>query len=207
MRIKSILLTVRELGNRIFTTHEACISSGKSLSAVTQSLNNLVKDGILVKIYRGIWMYESQEAISPYAVIPYLFPKDRTYVSFVSALHLHGIIEQIPQVATLATTSRTSVIHTKLGDFQAHHIAPSFFDGFNWYKDHGNFLIAEPEKALVDCLYLSAYKNNRYAYFPEMNFPKSFSFKNAKKWTNKIQSRSARSYVMSKLQNIIKKYN
>ena len=69
---------------------------------------------------------------------------------------MHGIIEQIPQVVTLASTAHTSTLRTKTGVFSVHQIAPVLFDGFDWYKGEGNFLIAEPEKALADYLYFVA---------------------------------------------------
>jgi len=173
------------------------------MSAATQSLNNLVKEGIIVKICRGVWAEAGDTMISPYAAIPYLFPEHRAYVSFISALHLHGIIEQIPQVTTLASTAHARTIHTALGVFYVHRITPSFFTGFGWYKENGNFLIAEPEKALVDSLYLSAYKKKRFGHFPELNFPKSFSFKKARSWANSIPSRTTRSYVNKRLEEIL----
>ncbi|MBU1657058.1 MAG: hypothetical protein KJ995_00410 [Candidatus Omnitrophica bacterium] len=202
MRRRTVLLTIRDLGKQIFTTHEISLASGKSLSVVTQSLNNLVREGAVVKISRGIWAREGGGAVSPYAVIPYLFPRHRAYVSFISALHLYGIIEQIPQITTLASTAHSRVIRTGLGVFHAHHIAPSFFAGFDWYKNSGSFLIAAPEKALVDCLYLSAYKKKAFAHFPELYFPGSFSFKKAREWAGNIHSRSARSYVEKQLEGI-----
>ena len=202
MRRRSVFSTINKLEHRIFTTHEIFISSGKSLSVVTQSLNNLVREGAVKKIFRGVWMQEGNEAVSPYAVIPYLFPRHRAYISFISALHLHGIIEQIPQVTTLASTDHSRIIRTKAGVFYTHHIAPSFFTGFGWYKGDASFLIAEPEKALVDSLYLSAYKKRRFGHFPELHFSNSFSFKRAKEWANKINSLSARVYVKKKLEAI-----
>lgn len=202
MRRRSVLLTINELGNRIFTTHEISMSSGKSLSVVTQALNNLVKEGFAIKIYRGVWMRGGGEAVSPYAVIPYLFPRHRAYISFVSALHLHGIIEQIPQVTTLASTDHSRIIRTNVGVFYTHHIAPSFFAGFGWYKGTASFLIADPEKALVDSLYLSAHKKKRFGYFPELHFPAFFSFKRAREWADKINSLATRVYVKGKLEAI-----
>ncbi len=202
MRRRSILLTINKLSNRIFTTREIAMSSGKSLSVATQSLNNLVRDGVLAKICRGVWMKEGNEAVSPYAVIPYLFPRHRAYISFITALHLHGIIEQIPQVTTLASTDHSRIIRTKAGVFHTHHIAPSFFAGFGWYKGNAGFLIAEPEKALVDSLYLSAHRKRQFGHFPELRFPGSFSFKRAKAWADKINGPAARVYVKSKLEAI-----
>lgn len=208
MRRRSVLFTIGKLRKRIFTTREISMVSGKSLSAATQALNNLAREGFVAKIYRGVWAQESSEALSPFAVIPYLFPGHRVYVSFISALHLCGIIEQIPQVTTLASPSHAKTIHTKIGVFNTHHIVPSFFIGFGWHLGSGSlpagqgFLIAEPEKALVDCLYLSAYKKKMFGHFPELHFPGSFSFKRAKAWADRIHSKTARTHVRKMLTDI-----
>ena len=203
MRRGSILSTITKLDTRIFTTNQLSSASRKSPSAVNQSLNNLVKEGAVIKIYRGIWAIRlGGEDISPYAVMPYLFPAARAYVSFISALHIYGIIEQIPQVTTIASTAHTRTIRTAAGDFYAHRITPSFFAGFDWYKKSGSFLIAEPEKALVDSLYLSAYKKKHFGNFPELNFPESFSFKKARMWDSRIPSPKARVYAAKKLAEI-----
>ncbi|PIW68635.1 MAG: hypothetical protein COW10_01435, partial [Candidatus Omnitrophica bacterium CG12_big_fil_rev_8_21_14_0_65_42_8] len=61
----------------------------------------------------------------------------------------------------------------------------------------------EPEKALVDSIYLSACKKKQFAYFPELHFPKSFSFKKAKEWTKKIPNTKISSYVQKKLNRIL----
>jgi len=202
MRRISIFSTINKLRGQIFTTHEISLLSGKSLSVVTQSLNNLVREGAVTKVSRGVWMREGGEAVSPYSIIPYLFPRHRAYVSFITALHIHGIIEQIPQVTELASTGHAGTIRTNLGVFYTHHIAPSFFAGFGWYKGNSGFLIAEPEKALIDSLYLSAHKKRRFGHFPELHFPDSFSFKRAGAWANKIDNKTTRVYVLKKLEYI-----
>lgn len=195
----SILACIKKLHRPVWTTHELAMLSGKSLSATTQALNFLQRQGLVFKIYRGIWAEAGNERVIAYAVIPHLFARQRAYVSFISALHLYGIIEQIPQEITLASTLHTKTIRTKIGVFSVHRIAPSFFNGFSWHKDAGAFLIAEPEKALVDSLYLSACKKKQFGYFPELHFPKSFSFKKAKEWARKIPNARISSYVQKKL--------
>lgn len=199
---KSILSSIKQLHRPVFTTRELAMLSGKSLSATTQALNFLVKQGLIFKIYRGIWGEVDSRLLSQYTVIPFLLPRHRAYVSFISALHLYGIIEQIPQVITLASTYHTKIIKTKIGVYSIHRIEPSFFSGFDWYKGTGSFLIAEPEKALVDCLYLSACKKKQFGYFPELYFPKSFSFKKAKAWVKKIPDPKIRTNVQRKLDNL-----
>ena len=66
MRRRSILSTIKKLGKPIFTTRELSFVSGKSASVVTQSLNNLVKEGMVIKVYRGLWAQEGLESLSPY---------------------------------------------------------------------------------------------------------------------------------------------
>lgn len=199
-----VLTAIKNLQRPVFTTHETAISSGGSVSNVIQTLNHLCKEGVVLKISRGIWSLDiGSEKISPYSVIPFLLSNQRMYVSFISALHLHGIIEQIPQTVTLASMSHTRTITTKAGVFYIHRIAPSFFKGFDWYKGSGKFLIAEPEKALIDCLYLSARRKKQFSHFPELRFPKTFSFKKAKDWANQIPDKNIRCCVNKKLEGII----
>lgn len=200
----SVLETIKQLRRRVFTTREISDYCGGTLSNTTQALNYLSRKKIILKISRGIWGLEiGSERLSAYMVIPFLLHSHRAYVSFISALHLHGIIEQIPQITTLASTNHTKIIRTKLGAFYIHKIAPSFFKGFNWYKGTGSFLIAEPEKALIDCLYMSTRKKKQFGYFPELHFPKSFSFNKAKRWANSIPDGKIRASVIKKLDKLI----
>lgn len=203
---KNILSFIKELGRTIFTTAELSAISGKSLSATIQALNYLQEQGVVFKIYRGVWAEVTGKSLSPYRVIPFLFPKHQAYVSFLSALHFYGIIEQIPQVISLASTLHTRTINTKLGTFSVHQIDSSFFDGFDWYKKEGDFLLAEPEKSLVDCLYLAGYKKKQFGHFPELHFPKGFSFKKAERWIERIPNPKVRLSAQKRLASIRKQY-
>src|SRR3990167_8563429 len=120
----NIMVSIKKLGRPVFTTHEMIAISGKSASTIVQSLNRLANQGLIIKIYQGVWAEPEPRALSPFEIIPHLFPRQRVYVSFISALHLHGIIEQIPQVITLASTSHSNIIRTKTGVFYVHHISP-----------------------------------------------------------------------------------
>jgi len=200
---RNIQVFIKQLKHPVFTTQQLCALSGKSASTVTQALNRLEKQGLILKVYRGIWAEAAGGQISPFSLVPFLLPRQRSYVSFITALHLYGIVEQIPQVITLASTSHTRKVRTKLGVFSIHHITPRFFSGFDWYQNKGDFLIAEPEKALVDSLYLSAYKKRQFGYFPELHFPRSFSFRKAREWTGRIPNKKVRTYVQRRLTEIV----
>jgi len=58
------------------------------------------------------------------------------------------------------------------------------------------------EKALIDSLYLSARKKKQFSYFPELYFPKSFSFKKDTRWVEKIPDPRIKSSVEKKLTEI-----
>jgi predicted transcriptional regulator of viral defense system len=202
MSREPILTYVKKLNRAVFTTREVYSVSGKSLSGVVQGLNHLIKIGALVKIRRGVWAEPSVDPISPFSIIPFLPGGHRIYLSFISALHLHGIIEQIPQTISCASIAHTHVFKTAVGVFSIHRIAPDFFFGFDWYKKTGDFLVAGPEKALLDCLYLSGRKGNQFKYFPELHFPPSFSFPKARRWARLIKDLRLRKHVLNQLEEI-----
>lgn len=203
MKKHSIFIDIKKLNRAVFTTGDLCRLAGKSASTVTQSLNNLVREGILVKVYRGVWADKSK-SLSPYAAINSLFSSQRVYVSFTSALHLHGIIGQIPQGITLASIGHSKRLFTALGSFSLHKVSADFFKGFDWYRGGDAFLIAEPEKALIDCLYLSTRKKNQFGHFPELDFSRKFSFKKADFWIKKITDPNIGKKVREKYATLIK---
>ncbi len=202
MSREPVLMYVKKLKRPVFTTREVFAVSGKSLSGVVQGLNHLSKLGAVLKIRRGVWAEPSVDPLSPFRVIPYLPMGRRTYVSFISALNLHGIIEQIPHIITCASIAHTRVLKTAIGTFSIHRIAPDFFFGYDWYKQTGDFLIATPEKALLDCLYLSGRRGNQFRHFPELRFPPSFSFPKARRWASMIKDRRLRKLVLERLEEI-----
>jgi len=199
---RNILVSIKKLGQPVFTTHEITAISGKSPSTIVHSLKRLADKGLVTKIYHGIWAEAGSQKVSGFEIIPHIFPQQRVYVSFISALHLYGILEQIPQVITLASTAHTTTVRTAVGIYEVHQISSALFNGFDWYKGKGNFLIAEPEKALVDSLYLSSRKKKQFGYFPELYFPPKFSFKKAEEWVNQIREVYIKNYIFRKLKKL-----
>jgi len=186
----------------VFTSREVAALSGKTMSATTQGLSYLARLGILLKIRRGLWADLGNDRLSPLAIVPYIASGHRTYVSFVSALHFRGLIEQIPQVIAVASTAHSKTVRTPLGTYRIHRISPDFFDGFDWYGKSRDVLMASAEKALVDSLYLSVHRKKQYRFFPELHFPASFSFKRAESWARRIPSPRARARVFKDLERL-----
>jgi predicted transcriptional regulator of viral defense system len=193
---KNLAGCVAALGRKVFTSGELAAVSGRSASVVSQGLGFMRRQGLVVNVGHGLWA-AGAEPPGQYEVVPYLLPKQRVYVSFTSALHLHGVIDQIPQVITLASVSHSMEITTSVGSFRVHHLSPEMFCGFEWHGKR-DFLLAEPEKAMVDCLYVSAFRKRQFSHFPELDL-RGFSFKKAAAWVGRIKSVRAAAHVSSRL--------
>jgi predicted transcriptional regulator of viral defense system len=191
---------VLAMGNPVFTTRQIAAIRGGSLSATSQALARMDKQGLVKKATRGVWCIPDDLRFTLFALVPMLAGTHRAYVSMISALHLHGLIEQIPQIVFAATTGHTRVRQTTLGSYSYHRIHPDFFAGFDWYGRRQDFLVASPEKALVDTLYLSSRKGKRFRFFPEINRGANIDFERAGEWAERIAHDAwTRQFVLQKL--------
>ena len=154
----------------IFTTREFALADGLSLSAAAKRLKRLSDKDRLTRVTRGIWANTGHPYFHPLSCVPYLLGKEQGYVSFLTALHLHGVISQIPKTIQVATTGRGRSLDSPVARFEFFQIKPELMrDGVDWSESQLPYLIAGPEKALVDTLYLSTRKNRRFARLPELD--------------------------------------
>ena len=196
---------VHSIGRAVFTTRQIAALRGSSLSAASQGLARMEQRGLVKKVTRGIWCVPDDPRFTPFVLVPLLAGGHRAYVSLISALHLHGVIEQIPEIIYAVTTGHTRVRKTSVGAYSYHRIRPRFFTGFNWYGNRQDFLIATLEKALVDSLYLSSRKGKRFEFFPEIDLGADFEFKRAYEWVDLIEDDPwTRVYVLRRLQTLEK---
>jgi len=81
-------------------------------------------------------------------------------VSLEFALNFYGLIPEKVVEVTSVSTKKTARFSNEFGGYTYQHIAPGAFQGFRSVKDSNGFrsFIAEPEKAVVDFLYLNLYK-------------------------------------------------
>ncbi len=158
----SVHKAIQQIERPVFSTREISSLCETSLSSASQALGRLEKQGLLTRAARGVWCVTTDPRFTSFQLVPFLAGNHQAYVSFFSALHLHGMIEQIPQVVYAATTAHTRRRMTPVGAFSFHRMSPYFFSGYDWYRGGRSFLIASPEKGLVDCLYLSSRKGKRF---------------------------------------------
>lgn len=122
----------------------------QSVSTLHRLIGDLVQSEILGKLERGKY-YVNDTRVDDFTKANIFYSP--SYVSFETALNHHGILSQFPYETTSATPkkSKSKVVSDKLYSYT--QIKKSLFWG---YFKQGNYLIAEPEKALLDQLYLHA---------------------------------------------------
>lgn len=171
----------------VFSTAEVAERAGIALSNAARDLAELAKTHMVTRIRRGLWAVAQHPDFSPYAVVPHLFAAPPGgYVSLLSALNLHGMIDQIPPVVHVVNTTQRPVLKTPVATYEFYKIQTGLFGGFGPYLRTGNFDIATPEKALFDSLYFSARKGRRFAALPEVVVPADFSASELERWIASI---------------------
>ena len=158
----------------IFTTRDFANQGGVSISAAAKRLARLAEKRFLTRVTKGVWANTGHPYFQPLSSVPYLLGKEQGYVSFLTALHLHDVVSQIPKSVQIATTGRGRVLDSPVGRFEFFQIKPELMtEGTEWSESHLPYLIASPEKALLDTLYLSTRKNRRFARLPELDLTDS----------------------------------
>lgn len=111
-------------------------------------LGRLVKRGILKHLIKRKYLFSFSD-YNDFQVANFLHSP--SYISLETALSFYGIITQFPYPITSVTPKRTKIIRTLDKEFSFSHIKADLFLG---YEKKESFLIATPEKALFDYLYL-----------------------------------------------------
>lgn len=121
----------------------------KKESTFYNAVKRLIKNEVLIKLEKNKYILKSAE-LSDLKLANLLYVP--SYISFETALNIHGILPQFPYDTTSATTKKSTIKKINNKIFSYTHLQKTLFWGY--YKN--NYLIAEPEKALLDLAYLSA---------------------------------------------------
>jgi predicted transcriptional regulator of viral defense system len=160
--------------NPIFTTRDFAIQSKISTSAAARLLSRIASEKEVIRVTRGLWIYAKENEVHPFSITPYLLGNEHGYISLLTALHIHGVLSQIPTRTQVVTTAHSRVVKTKLGVYEFFQMKPEMMlDGVVWSDTKLPFRMATPEKALLDVFYLSTRKGKRFASLPELDLQES----------------------------------
>ena len=140
-------------GIRVFTPLEFSRIFQAPPHSIKYFLETQVGEGLLLRLKRGLYSLRTDPAREQEIANRLYRP---SYISFAYALSYYGIIPEMPYQITSATTKTTRMFTSNNKVFAYYTIQREAFTGYILKKE-GNrvFLIAEPEKALVDFAYLA----------------------------------------------------
>jgi hypothetical protein len=129
-----------------------------------------VKKGNLLRLKNGMYAFaKDKEKIKGEEIASFLY--EPSYLSLESALSWHGFIPEMVYAYVSLTARINRKFTNTFGTFLYRHIKPELFWGYTEIKtEHGHYLLAEPEKALLDYLYLNLSKIRNEADFDNVRF-------------------------------------
>lgn len=179
----------------------------KNSQAVRNQLNRWQKKRLIIKLKRGVYLFNKNDRKNDTSLI---FVANQlytpSYVSLEFALSYYGLIPERTVDLTCVSTKKTIRFKNELGVFIYQHVKPCAFRGFKLSKDKCGLplLLAEPEKAVADFLYLNL---NRFKSDVKEKFKVSYRFQNMESLSQKRLIELAKSFESERLMRLIKSFS
>lgn len=137
------------------------VRGAKNKQIILNRLERWRSKKFLIQLKRGVYILnQNDRKVNP--SLPYVsnLLYAPSYVSLEYALSYYSLIPEKVSDLTSISTKKTTRFTNELGTFTYQHIKPAAFRGFKAAKDSAGltFFMAEPEKALVDFIYLNLEK-------------------------------------------------
>jgi predicted transcriptional regulator of viral defense system len=123
---------------------------------VRLQLTRWVNSGRIYQLRRGLYsIAPPYQKIKPHPFLVANRLQQASYVSLQSALAFYGLIPEIVNITVSITAGRPERLETPLGIFEFRHIKSNLLFGYQMTDLGGqSALVATPEKALLDLVYL-----------------------------------------------------
>lgn len=130
----------------------------KNPQVLKNQLTKWQKKGLVIKLKRGLYVLnEKDRKINPSRIFIANALYSPSYISNEYCLSYYSLIPEMVQDLTSVTTKKTTIFENSFGTFRYQHLKQELFFGFTKVKDENEYpvLIAEPEKAMLDFIYLN----------------------------------------------------
>jgi hypothetical protein len=146
------------------------------------------KKGYLLRLKNGAYAFaREKERIRAEELATFLY--EPSYLSLESALAWYGLIPEMVYAYVSVTPRINRKYKNAFGAFLYRHIKPALFWGYTQIKTrHGHILMAEPEKAILDYLYLNLANINSDDDFENIRF-------NTDVMEEKIDAKKMQNYI------------
>ena len=148
------ILTEEARRNCILRSDELARRYKLSEAAVRNALRRHEGRGLVERVSTRIYINHLNQQFSPRDLVNVLRPE--SYVSLESVMVEKGITSQSPSVLTCVTPGYPQSFRTKSVGIVYRKISSDLYWGYEQMATrYNNYLIAEPEKALLDWIYLT----------------------------------------------------
>lgn len=187
------------IGNEPIFESSILLAGNDNPKLVRIQLSRWVKAGKIYQLRRGLYSiappYQRRQP-HPFLVANHL--QKASYVSLQSALSFYGLIPEVVNITTSVSTGRPERLDTPLGTFEFRHIKTELLFGYRMNElGEQSALIATPEKALLDLIYLQP-GGDSPAYLKELRL------QNTEKLDKDLLRKQSEKFNTPKLQNAIK---
>lgn len=138
----------KNTNKKLFSLSDLLVLTGEKRSTISVQLARLTGKGIVENPVRG-WYSNPFRPPTPEELSMVI--RTPSYLSMEYALSKHGILSQNVFTYTLVTPKLPYTFRNDMDTFEYHQVKRSLFWG---YKTEGIVLTAEPEKALIDLIYI-----------------------------------------------------
>jgi len=179
-------ILLKKNGKNLLTTKDISQLKGIDVRRTLENnIKRLIETKVLTSLEKGKYMVTDSN-VSDFEVANFLYSP--SYISFETALNYHGMLSQFPFETISATTKKSNRKEILGKTYRYVKIDKRMYTGY--YK-LDNSLIAYPEKALFDQLYMIALKKKGEEYLNEMDYT-SIKKKNVEQYLSLVSTRIAK---------------
>jgi len=132
----------------------------KKLNIYSSQLSLWKKKGYIGRLKKGMYFFADEKEKMIAEEVSFLIYQP-SYLSMEFILSYYGLIPEMVYAKTAITTKTTRKFSNDFGNFTYHHILPKLFFGYIPTETAvGKYLVAEPEKAILDYFYFNLGKLN-----------------------------------------------
>jgi len=196
MEFESLL---KLIGNEPIFESSILLAGNVDPKLIRIQLSRWIKAGKIYQLRRGLYSiappYQRQQP-HPFLVANHL--QKASYVSLQSTLSFYGLIPEVVNITTSVSTGRPERLDTPLGAFEFRHIKTELLFGYRMTElGEQSALIATPEKALLDLIYLQPGGDS-------LTYLKELRLQNTEKLDKDLLRRQSEKFNTPKLQNAVK---
>lgn len=152
-------MLMKNLGNQAaFSRSDLSLMFNESDASIGTAMYRLKKAGKILELKRGIYAFTTpwrKAVLHPPLIANLIYSP--SYLSGLWALSWYGIIPEKVVLHTCVTTRPTRSFENSFGLFSYRSVKPALFNGWERTEIWGaHVLLATPEKAIADYLYLES---------------------------------------------------